>query len=218
MSPLFAFLTDAKEAFTELVTGLLMVAGGFLVGYFLGAIVAWAVGRYVFKQKDTEIFKRVGRPVGGVILALIVALIVFTGRGKPHGDGGDGKGTPDPDPNAGKNPPTKKPDPKDPELPPIKLPDPKHPDATVLVTVYGGGKVRDRQFYRFENETQLRTLESLQEVITARRGAEKGKLTVQIRIPEDRNDRPAPSDARTITQVTEWANSQGLDVTFPASR
>jgi hypothetical protein len=214
MPPLLAFLTDAKEAMTELVTGVLMVAGGFLVGYFLGAVVAWAVGRYVFKQQNTEMFKRVGRPVGGVILALVVALIVFTGRGKPHGEGGDGKGTPDGDPNG--QPPAKKPDPKDPQLPPIKLPDPKHPEATVLVTIYGGEKVRDRQFYRFENEAQLRTLASLQQAITARRGPEKGKLTIQVRMPEDRNDRPA--DPRIITQVTEWAHSQDLDVTFPAAR
>ena len=80
MMPIFAFLSDAKEAFSELVTGLLMIAGGFLVGYILGGVVAWAVGRYILKQKDTQVLKRLGRPVGGVILALIVALIVWATR------------------------------------------------------------------------------------------------------------------------------------------
>jgi hypothetical protein len=215
MTPVFAFLDDAKDAFTELLTGMLMVAGGFLVGYLLGGIVAWAVGRYAFKQKDNEILKRIGRPAGGVLLALIVAVIVFTGKGKPRGDGGDGKGVPD-TADAGKKSPANV-DPKTPpDLPPIKPPDPKTADAPVLVTVYGGAKVRNEQFYRFEGENQLRTLASLQEAITARKAADKGKITVQIRMPEDRNDRPG--DPRVITQLTEWANSQGLDVTFPASK
>ena len=148
-------------------------------------------------------------------MALIVAVILFTGKGKPHGEGGDGKGADTP---ADKNPPNSK-DPKvDPQLPPIKLPDPQHPDATVLVTVYGGLKVPagTEKFYRLDAESDLRTMASLQEAITARRGTEKGKLTIRIRMPEDRNDRPA--DPRIITQVTEWANSQGLDVTFPGSQ
>jgi len=45
MTSLFAILEGAQEALTELVTGLLMVAGGFLVGYVLGGIVAWSAGR-----------------------------------------------------------------------------------------------------------------------------------------------------------------------------
>jgi hypothetical protein len=213
MIPLFAFLDDAKDALTELVTGLLMVAGGFLVGYILGGIVAWGVGRYVFKQKDNEILKRLGRPVGGALLALIVAIIVFTGRGKPHGEGGDGKGTTD---TAGKNPP-KVNDPKLPDLPPIKPVDPKTADAPILVTVYGGARVGGTEkFYRFEAESDLRTLASLQEAINARKAAAKGKLTIQIRMPEKRDERPA--DPRIITQVTEWANAEGMDVTFPASK
>ena len=38
MTPVFALLDDAQDALTELVTGLLMVAGGFLVGLLLPAI------------------------------------------------------------------------------------------------------------------------------------------------------------------------------------
>ena len=44
-----------------------------------------------FSEKPPQVVKELGQRVGGVLLALIVALIVFTGMGKPHGEGGDGK-------------------------------------------------------------------------------------------------------------------------------
>ena len=216
MTSLFAILEGAQEALTELVTGLLMVAGGFLVGYVLGGVVAWSAGRWAFKQKDTQIFQRLGRPIGGVLMALLVAVLVFTGKGKPHGDGGDGKGSSSNDPDAGKNPPAKI-EPKLPDLPPVKPNDPKSADAPILITVYGGTRVggSDR-FYRLEAENELRTLASLQEAIATRKSSEKGRLSILIRMPENAAERPG--DPRLITQLTEWANSQGLDVTFPATK
>jgi hypothetical protein len=100
---LFGFLTEIRGEFAELLNNLLLVAGGFLIGYLLGGALGWAVGKWVFKQKAPDLPKRVGRPVGGVILAIIVALIVFTGKGKPSGDGGEGKGTSTNDTTPGKN-------------------------------------------------------------------------------------------------------------------
>src|SRR5262245_53888235 len=116
MMPVFGFLENAEEAFRELITNLLLVAGGFLVGYLLGGVLAWAVARYALRQKNgTEQFKAIGKPVGGIVLALIVALIVFTGRGKGPGDGGDGKGNAN-DPNAGKANPKADPSKIDPKI------------------------------------------------------------------------------------------------------
>jgi hypothetical protein len=214
MTPPFAFLDAAQGAFAELVRSVLLVAGGFLVGYLLGWVLGWAVGRWVFRRQHTTGLQAVGRPVGGVLGALIVALLVLTGRGKPVGEGGDGKGTAATDPNA-KAGPTE----TDPKKPPKELPKPpetKPADVILTVTLYGGPRTGGQQFYQFGSESGLRTLESLQEAVLARRAGEKGKVSVAVRLPPDPGDQPG--DPRVQTRLTEWANAQGLDVTFPAGK
>jgi hypothetical protein len=159
----FAFLDNAKEAMTEFFTGLLLIAGGFLVGYLLGGLVGWALGRYAFRQQQPESLKRLGRPVGGVLLALIVAIIVFTGKGKPHGEGGDGKGSPNGetaskngsstvDPNTQKNP--------------AKPPDPKQ-SSHARVSVLGGSDVQNERFYILNDDRNPKTLTELQDALNA---------------------------------------------------
>jgi hypothetical protein len=215
MVPLLGFLSDAKEAFTELVTGLLMVAGGFLVGYVLGGVLAWAAGRYVFKQQDTTSLKRLGRPVGGVVLALIVALIVFTGKGKPHGEGGDGKGDPDTDPNAPKSgtPPASPPK-IDPKVVPPKTPEVKPAEATIRVTILGGNDVREGRFYLIDDDPTPKTFEEFKRAVTARKAMETGKLMVAILFPE-KNALPLGHPA--VVDVSRWAKEEAkLDVLFPA--
>jgi hypothetical protein len=216
MIPLLGFLSDAKEAFTELVTGLLMVAGGFLIGYLLGGVVAWAAGRYVFRQQDTTSLKRLGRPVGGAVLALIVALIVFTGRGKPHGEGGDGKGDPNADPNATKSgtPPVSVPK-VDPNAAPPKTPEVKPAESTIRVTVLGGTDVRDGRFYRIDDDPNPKTFDELKQAVTARKATEAGKLMVAILFPE-KNALPLGHPA--VVDVSRWAKEEAkLDVLFPAA-
>ena len=216
MTVLFAF--DLKEAFSELINGCLMVAGGFMVGYFLGGVIAWAAGKWILRQTDTTSLKKLGRPVGGIMLALIVALIVFTGKGKPQGDGGDGKGTTNTDQNAGKNA-TPKTD-TDPKLPPTVTP-PKPPDPTVTdvilqVTVYGGATVVEGRYYQLNKDTTLKTFAELKEVILARKSIEKGKIGLEIR---DAEKDALPQDHPAVTQVVKWARQVAkLNVTFVADR
>jgi hypothetical protein len=207
----FGFLTDAKDAINEFLHNCLLVAGGFLVGYLLGGVLGWALGKYVLRQKEPEGLKKVGRPVGGVILALIVALIVFTGNGKPHGEGGEGKGSPEP--NAGKNAESKNEPKADVKLPPIKPPDVKPSETTVWVTILEGDAVpAPGKFYRIDD-----TVKSLEELKTEleRKAKEKGKITLGILF--DKNT--PPGDPRLVTDLTNWATSKaGLDVILPAKR
>ncbi|MBA4067694.1 MAG: hypothetical protein C0501_29115 [Isosphaera sp.] len=214
MTPPFAFLDAAQGAFMELVRNILLIAGGFLVGYLAGWVLGWAVGRWVFRRQHTTGLQAVGRPVGGVLGALIVALLVLTGRGKPVGDGGDGKGTTATDPNGKAAPAEVDPKKSTKDLP--KPPDTKPADVILTVTLYGGSRAVGQQYYQYDAEAGLRTLEGLQDAILARKGREKGKVSIAIRLPPDPNDRPG--DPRVQTRLTEWANAQGLDVTFPASK
>ncbi len=214
MTPPFGFLDDAKDAMTEFVHNCLLVAGGFLVGYVLGGVVGWALGKWVLRQKAPDTLKKVGRPVGGVILALIVALIVFTGRGKPHGEGGEGKGAPSPDGNKSnpQTPDTKVP----PNVPVVKQPDGKPADVTVRVTVLGGEDVQGDKFYLIDDDRNPKTFAELKDAIAARKAKETGKMAVAILFPT-RNALPREHPA--VTRVAKWANEEaGLDVTFPATK
>jgi hypothetical protein len=218
MTPVFGLLQEAENALAELVHNCLLVAGGFLVGYFLGMAAAWAVGRYVFKQRDNAILKKLGGLIGGLVLALIVALVVFTGRGKGPGTGGDGKGTPSTDPDAGKNdPPAVRPDPKLPKTPEVKP-----ADAVVRVTVYGGAIVSGDKYYRVDDDPAFLTLSELKAAIEDRKAAVKGRVTVAILYPANKDHapgNPGPGQLhKTVSEAVVWANEQGYDVTFPSGR
>src|SRR5947199_150686 len=165
MTPVvFGFLSDAREALVEFANNCLLIAGGFLVGYLLGGVVGWALGKYVFRQKEPEALRRIGRPVGGVLLALIVAVIVFTGKGKSQGDGGEGKGTQNPDPDAGKAQPKVDPnqkiDPKEIKPPKVDL---TPADVRIQVTILGGTDVVDERFYVIGDDpnSKAKTFEEL---------------------------------------------------------
>ena len=94
----------AGERIAAFVVKCLAVAGGFLVGYFIGGVAAWALDRWVFAQKAPDQLKKAVSIVFAIALALLVALIVFGegGSGLFGGGGGDGKGTPSQDDAKGK--------------------------------------------------------------------------------------------------------------------
>jgi amino acid transporter len=212
MTPVFAFLDDARQSVIQFVHNCLLVAGAFLVGYILGGVIGWALGKYALKQKSPETLKQIGRPAGGVILAIIVALIVFTGMGKRMGPGGDGAGTPD---SAGKKDSTS---PVDPNVVPPKV-DQSPVDLTVRVTVLAGAAVRsESKYYMIDDDPTHLSLPELKEAIRARKAKSSGRAVLQVLFPSDPNLAPPRNDPK-VTDVTRWATEEaGLDVTFPASR
>jgi hypothetical protein len=206
-APVFGFLDDAKDSITEFVNNCLLVAGGFLVGYILGGMIGWALGKWAFRQKSPDTLKQLGRPVGGVILAIIVALIVFTGKGKPRGEGGDGKGSPDP--SANKAPSNSDQTPKvDPKLPPVKPIDPKGTETRIEVTIRGG--TADDRFYQLENDDSRKTIDELVTAIKSRKV--EGKIVLVIRSPT--KDYLDP-EHRGVKQLRERARTEGFGVFDP---
>jgi len=214
MLPLFAFLDDAKQSIVQFVNNCLLVAGAFLVGYILGGLIGWALGKWALKQERPDTLKRVGRPTGGIILAIIVALLVFTGMGKRWGPGGEGAGTTD---DSGAKD-SRRDSASDPRVSPPKL-DHDPIEATVRVTVLAGAAVRSEgKYYLLDDDPAARTLAELKEAITARKAKTKGRTMLQILFSSDPNLRPPRNDPK-VTDVTRWATEEaGLDVTFPASR
>jgi hypothetical protein len=220
--PLFGFLSDLSAELRELGNNLLLVLGGFLLGYLLGGVIAWSLGRWALRQKNTEVAQRIGRPLGGTIVALIVALIVFTGKGKAPGDGGDGKGAPGADSTPGKTS-TQHSEPAPKINPNISTRPLEHTGAetTIRVTVLAGAAVpAEGRFYVLNNDSrdQARTLSDLKRAIEDERARNKGRLALAIVFPTDPNYSP-PRNDKKVTDLTRWATEDaGLDVTFPSSR
>lgn len=227
MTPaLFAILglDNAEDRLAQLVKNCLMVAGGFLVGYFLGGCVAWGVNRYALRRKRPdqrlpEPVVRTFRLIGGVVVALIVALIVFTGGlgGGPGKGSGDGSGNPDPNTPSDKSGQPKIDDPKiDPKITVPKPPDPKPVDVTLPILILGGDDVRDGRFYVIGSDRTPKTFDEFKDVVLARKAKETGKLGLEVMFPAKN---VLPLDHPAVTRVIKWAKEEArLKVAFAEDR
>jgi hypothetical protein len=211
----FALLDDTQKSIEHFVHNCLLVAGAFLVGYILGGILGCALGKWAFKQKSPDTLKQLGRPIGGILLALIVALLVFTGMGGRLGAGGEGQGTPN---DTGNKDAAHRDSSAGPNVVPPKV-DQMPPEAIIRVTVLAGAAVRsERKFYLLDDDPNSLTLEELKAAIKARQSKVKGKTVLQVLFSSDPNLAPPRNDPK-VTDVTRWATEEaGLDVVFPASK
>ncbi len=204
----------------------LAVAGGFLIGYFLGGVVAWGLDRWVFAKKAPDQLKKAVALVAGVALAILVALIVFGEGGNGlfgGGSQGDGKGTATPEAKGKPEPSQPVVPPKKDEVPTPKPIDPVAPskpaDTIIRVTILGGSDVPgDERFYVVEDGPKPKTFAELKEAVTARKQKEKG--TVGLSITFRPTNAPSLDPVHySISQLTNWARDVAkLDVTTPASK
>lgn len=176
---LLADLTSgASNKLAEYAVKCLAVGGGFLVGYFVGRVLAWGIDRWVFAHKAPEQLKRVCALLCGLALAIVVALIVFGsgGGGLFGGGGGAGEGKGAPSDDQGKPvPPAQKDEPKvvPPKVDP-KPPEPKPTAGDLRVAILGGGDVQvgadgEGRFYLIDGEREPKSLPDLKQTIAARR-------------------------------------------------
>src|SRR5206468_1773095 len=78
----------------------LAVVGGFVVGYLLTWIACRLLGKYVFKQRIPQPIERAFRVIGGILLAVLVAFLLYRGWG--FGGTGTGEGNEAGGPTQGK--------------------------------------------------------------------------------------------------------------------
>jgi hypothetical protein len=196
------------EGAAALVIKGLAVGGGFLVGYFLGAVAAWGLDRWVFAHKAPPQLKKLVALVAGVALAVLVALILFGegGKGLFGHDGGSGehKGTPTDDGKKATPPEQSKEEPKKIEPPKKEVPKPTPGD--VRVAILGGEEVKDGRFYLIDDDTMPKTFEEFKQTITARRNASKSELTIIFRFKKE----PLSENHPAVRQVVAWVNEQKL--------
>ena len=162
----------------------LAVAGGFLIGYFLGKLVAWALDRWILANKSPDQLKKAISLLCGLALAILVALIVFGegGNGLFGSGGGDGQGKGQPTPaNDGKAAPTPAVEPK--EVPPKKdetpkLPPPKATPDDVRVAILAGDEVKDGRFYLIDGDSAPKSLKELQALAASRKSAKADTMLI----------------------------------------
>ena len=74
-SPLAAF--PGSEQIAAFAVKCLAVAGGFLAGYVIGGMGAWALDKWALAKKSPDVLKKTISFLCAVALALLIAFIVF---------------------------------------------------------------------------------------------------------------------------------------------
>lgn len=217
----FGFMSDVRTELMELGNNLLLVAGGYLVGYLLTATVMWALAKWVFHEKTPATLNKFGRHFGGFVLALIVALVVFTGKGKPTGDGGDGKGSPNSDTTPGKNSaPNVQPSPKSEQTISTQKNDLRPPAEVIRITIIAGNAVPEEgRYYLLDDDQkeQAKTLSQIKKLILERKSKIDGKVMISIQFPSNPNFAPPLIDPK-VTELTRWAAEEAkLQVLLPTT-
>lgn len=92
------------EQITQFATNCLIVAGGFVAGYLVGALAAVGFDKLVIHRKSPDELHRAVRILCGLLAAVLVALLVF-GGGLGGGGGGTGPGS-TPSPGSAETTPT----------------------------------------------------------------------------------------------------------------
>ncbi len=191
----------------------LAVAGGGLIGYCLGWIVATLIDRWLFAKKSPPQLKKAVCIVSGVAVAVLLAIILFGGGGDGlFGGGGsgnnDGKGTNTPE-DKGKQPPEVKPK-DDTKKPPEKIePKPPEPKATpgdVRIAILGGADVRDGKFYLVNEDPTPKTFDELKATLEALRAKSKEEVTLVFRFTKEQLGDNHPE----MKKLTAWVKQTKL--------
>ncbi len=202
---LVAFLNTIRLA--KLIEGALATVGAFLVGYVLVALLGWWCDKYLLKRKSPDLLHRICRLLGGLILAILVAMMLFGGGGG-SGDGtGDGTG-------AGKASPGHAPDAEstDPKAVAAKVAPPV--EVRVRVLVLGGTDVKDQKFYVVDDDPAPLAFADAKTAIQKKKDATAKSVGLEIRFPVQN---ALPRDHPAVAQLARWAGEvAGLAVAFPA--
>jgi hypothetical protein len=125
----FAAMFDNAGRF---LLGVLAVAGGFLVGNLLTLLICRLIAKMAFQTRMNRRLEQALRILGGIALAVLVALLVFRG-GNGWGFGGTGSG--EGQGSAGPEPKTTSANPDAPKAEPKKSPSVESLSATVRVRI-----------------------------------------------------------------------------------
>lgn len=211
---LFAQDVTGAARFGQFLVNCLAVGGGFLAGWFLAAVAGLAFDRFVIHRTSPPGLHKASRNTGGLLLAVLVAIIVF---GHGHGwtlFGGGGAGVENGGQTAtsGANADLTK---SNDGSKPISIKTTPPVDERIRVVVLGGDEVKAERFYVVDEAIEPKSFAEATVAILAKRDASPGKrIGVEIRFSPTN---ALPPDHPAVTRLARWTRSDaGLSVSFPA--
>jgi hypothetical protein len=208
---LWSGIDNAEETLKRLAMNCLIVIGAYVVGYIGSGILYAALDRWVFKKKTPDPIKKTIRVIVGIVVAVIVASLLF------WGGGGGGEGPGGPGPGVGNEKSDKKgdeptnPNSKDKATPePVKLPEGKAERTLLAVTFLGGGDVTSGRAYMLGNEKK--NFAELTDSIKKRKAAEpNGVKLILGRTGVD----PVSRQSTGVKALEEWAEKEKIGYEWP---
>ncbi|CAN5383838.1 hypothetical protein BH11PLA2_BH11PLA2_07940 [soil metagenome] len=197
--------------FAQMLVNLLAVGGGFLAGYLLTMLIAKFIDRAVIHRQSPKGLHKVVRILGGLAVAILVALIVF-GHGQGwnlFGGAANGSGASD-----GKDAvqPISTPYTK-PETPPEQVKPLPLSTERIRITLLGGGDVKEKKFYRIDDETVPVNLADVKAAIQKRMNVLATKPMLEVVFAKQNR---LPQEHAAVTQLVQWVQDTArLTVTFP---
>ncbi len=215
MASFLSKFSNIENNLETLAMNCLAVAGGYLVGMLLGGLVIGGLDKWVLKKRTPDFIKQSIRTLTGILVALLVALMVFGGGSGGEGDGGPGTGTQNSE-NDKKGDEPAKPDPNRPTPEPIPLPKGTGEMAPVRVTFLGGADVRESKAYLL-NDDPARTFPDLTAAIKKLRDSHPDGIKLVLGLPKtgERVARYGPGKSTDIIAVEDWAAKEGIGYEWP---
>lgn len=198
---------DVGGHFAQTLVNGLAVLGGFLAGYVMAGLIAKLLDRVLVLRKSPLWLHRIIRILGGVAVAMLVAMIVF-GHGKGwnlFGGGADGTA------EATGTQPVSTTAVQKTEPPPEPKTQGEAGDR-IRVTILGGTDVKAERFYLLDDDLSPMTLAELKSAVLKRKESSSKLPTLEVR-SASRNT--LPTDHPAVAMLTRWAREvAGLNFTL----
>lgn len=200
MEPLYA---DAFTNVGRTILNFLAIAGGFLIGYVLTHIILRIIAKFALKDRLPLLLERALQVLGGILVAFLVALLVFgdgswgfggSGGGRPGGPGGESIQQPDPGEQ------------KDPPTPPRKKEDEKLVPTAVETIVVMKASPNPTAF-RFESDKEVMGIAKAKKRLDDIK-ASAGKTLVTLLVKVYKNS--ASENNPDVREFRRYADSIGL--------
>jgi hypothetical protein len=207
---------DTSQAAQYLLRGL-AVGGAFLVGYVLTWLIAKMLDRSLTAGKSPPTVHKTVRVLGGLLLAVIAAIFLFGPGGDGLGFGGgpgDGRGQGTGEGKGGGDATH----PTQPISTDVKPAEPSKgeavpPEQRVRVTMLGGEDVKDERFYLLDDDRTAHTFTEVTAAVSAKKSASAKPVGVEVRFTATNT---LPRTHPAVLRLTNWAQANGVSVSFPA--
>ena len=197
------------DSVTHTFLNCLMVVGGFVVGYVVTALLAWGFDHWVSHRRSSPSLHKLARWLGGLIVAIIVGLFVFSGGFGRGGNGPDGKGGQTQSTSPGSAIATS----TAPTVPATKPAPLISTNEVIRVTILGGFQA-DEKYYVAEDDGKRQTdFAGIKSYVLQRKKDAEKPVVLEIRLAAlNKTTRGNP----VVLQLDNWArNDERMTVTFP---